>query len=185
MIRVEGSVKKLFSEIPYLQSEHLILKRVEQEDAEALEAFVKDPLVYRYLPTFLFEQKYEDVHEVIDRLYTECFQESIILGIYLKDTKEFCGLAEYYGYRDEYHKISVGYRILRACWGQGIATEALQMMLKYLLEETDIDIVTASTMVENHASAKVLRKNGFSLVAAAADEDWGYPEPTPTDKWIL
>ncbi len=59
------------------------------------------------------------------------------------------------------------------------------MMLKYLLEETDIDIVTASTMVENHASAKVLRKNGFSLVAAAADEDWGYPEPTPTDKWIL
>ena len=178
-------MKKLFSEIPYLQSERLILKKVEEKDAEALQAFTRDPEVYRYLPTFLFEQKYADAHEVIRRLYTECFQESIILGIYLKDTKEFCGLAEYYGYRDEYHKISVGYRLLKAYWGKGIATETLRMMLKYLQEETDIDIITASTMVENRASAQVLKKNGFTLVAAAADEDWGYPEPTPTDKWIL
>ena len=182
---MECSVKKLFSEVPYLQSERLILKRVEQADAEALKAFVNDPLVYRYLPTFLFEQKYEDVHEVIDRLYTECFQESIILGIYLKDTMAFCGLVEFYGYREEFLKISVGYRLARAYWGQGIATETLRMMLQFLLEETDIDIITASTMVENHASAQVLKKNGFSLVAAAADEDWGYPEPTPTDKWML
>ena len=176
-------MKKLFSEIPYLQSERLILKQVEQEDAEALGAFVKNAHVYQYLPTFLFEQKYEDVHEVIDRLYTECFQESIILGIYREGA--FCGLAEFYGYKDHIHKISVGYRLAEEYWGRGIATETLRMMLKYLLEETDIDIITASTMVENQASAQVLRKNGFLLVAAAASEDWGYPEPTPTDKWIL
>ena len=109
-------------------------------------------------------------------------KESIILGIFLGD--RFCGLGEFYGYRDPIHKISVGYRLLEECWGMGIATEALGAMLKYLDDETDIEIVTASTMIENRASANVLRKNGFTLVASAVGEDWGYDQPTIADKWI-
>lgn len=96
----------------------------------------------------------------------------------------FYGLAEMYGYRAPIHKISIGYRLLESCWGQGIATEALQLMIRELLMERKIEIVTASTMVENRASAHVLRKNGFTLVAHAVDEDWGYEKPTLTDKWI-
>ena len=43
---------------------------------------------------------------------------------------------------------------------------------------------TASTMVENQASANVLRKNGFRLVVHEVGEDWGYGSPTIADKWI-
>ncbi len=175
-------MNKLFSEIPYIEGERLVLKQIEEKDSEALLELASDPEVYRYLPTFLFEQKYPDIHEVIDKLYTECFKESIILGIYLDG--DFCGIAEFYGSRDEAHKISVGYRLLRRCWGKGIASETLSMMIKYLYEETDIQIITASTMVENKASAKVLLKNGFTLVISGAKEDWGYPELTIVDKWI-
>ena len=39
-------------------------------------------------------------------------------------------------------------------------------------------------MIENSASAAVLKKNGFDLVVHAVPEDWGYDEPTITDKWI-
>ena len=97
---------------------------------------------------------------------------------------EFCGLAEMYGFREELHKISVGYRLLERFWGKGIATEALGLMVSYLYGQTDMEIITASTMVENKASAKVLIKNGFDLVVSAADEDWGYDRPTAADKWI-
>jgi ribosomal-protein-alanine N-acetyltransferase len=38
--------------------------------------------------------------------------------------------------------------------------------------------------LENRASARVLEKNGFIQVSHAVDEDWGFPEPTPADKWI-
>ncbi len=96
----------------------------------------------------------------------------------------FCGLAEMYGYRDPIHKISVGGRLLERCWGKGIADEALKMMIRYLYDETDIEIITASSMVENEASAGLLRKNGFQMVVHAAEEDWGYEEPTIVDKWI-
>jgi ribosomal-protein-alanine N-acetyltransferase len=39
-------------------------------------------------------------------------------------------------------------------------------------------------MIENQASANVLKKNGFQMVVHAVDEDWGYDKPTVTDKWI-
>ena len=96
----------------------------------------------------------------------------------------FCGLAEVYGYREAIRKVSVGYRLLEERWGQGIATEALGLMIDYLLSRKGIEIITASTMVENQTSANVLRKNGFDLVAHAVGEDWGYASPTIADKWI-
>ncbi|MBQ1502341.1 MAG: GNAT family N-acetyltransferase, partial [Firmicutes bacterium] len=150
--------KKLFSEIPYLESDRLILKGLTQDDAPALQELVDSSNVYRYLPTFLFEKQYADVRCVIDHLYDECWKESIILGVF--ENGGFCGLAEMYGYRDPVHKISVGYRLLERCWGRGIASAALGMMIDYLYNETDIEIITASTMVENQASARVLTKNG-------------------------
>lgn len=58
-------------------------------------------------------------------------------------------------------------------------------MTGYLLDKAGIEIITASTMIENKASARVLVKNGFTLVNSNVGEDWGYEAPTAADKWIL
>ncbi len=175
-------MKKLFSEIPYIKSERLILRKIEETDAEDLSELTHSPNVYRYLPTFLFEQKYEDIHYVIRRLYDECFKESIILGVFMEN--EFCGLAEIYGYRENTHKASIGCRFLERCWGKGIATEAVGALVRYLIQETDIETITASTMVINKRITRVTEKNDFQLVASGVDEDWGYPQPTSVNKWV-
>ncbi len=172
----------LFSEIPYLKGDGIELKKITKEDLYGLKELVSSEKVYEYEPAFLFERKYADISLCIDRLYDECLKESLILGIY--ENGEFCGLAEFYGYRASIKKISIGYRLLERCWGRGIATKALKLMTDYLYSETDIEIITASTLPENIASAKVLRKNGFELVVHGSDEDWGYESPLPTDKWI-
>ena len=175
-------MKQLFRPIPSLKGERLLLRPLEDRDTEGLRTLTLEKRVYRYLPTFLFEKKYDNPHETIAGLYGECLQESLILGVF-RDV-QFCGLAEMYGYREPIHKISVGYRLREACWGQGIATEALGLMVDYLLHHTSIEIITASTMIENQASAHVLIKNGFDMVAHGVLEDWGYNQPTITDKWI-
>lgn len=175
-------MKTLFSEIPHIKGKSITLKPLSQDDEQALSELVNSPQVYKYLPAFLFECRYPDAKEVISRLYTECLEDSLILGIYKYG--DFCGLAELYGYRESIRKISVGYRLLPRYWGQGIATEALGLITAYLYARTDIEIITASTMTENTASARVLRKNGFEQVVHAAREDWGYENPTVVDKWI-
>ena len=176
-------MKDLFPEIPVIRGETTVLKGLSQDDAGALQEFVDSPHVYRYLPTFLFEKKYDDVHLVIDRFYTECLEDSLILGVY--DKEGFGGLAEFYGYRSEIRKISLGCRLAERCWGKGIATEASGLMLKYLRDNTDIDIITASTMVENIGPGKVLEKLGFSLVEHGARENWGFTAPAIVNKWML
>ena len=178
----DQSVKELFREIPTIRGKGLVLKKITHEDEDAIRKLVSSEAVYRYEPSFLLEKRYEDIPFMIDRLYDECLEESLILGIFQEEV--FCGLAEFYGFRARVHKISTGYRLSEHCWGRGIATRALSLMVDYLYGETKIEIITASTLPENKASERVLMKNGFQLVAANSDEDWGYEKPLPTDKWI-
>ena len=115
-------MKKLFDEIPYMDHDRLVLKKLEKTDSEALLELIRSEPVYRYLPSFLFERQFgDDMHEMIRELYFECFEqkESLILGVYLKDGMRFCGLAEYYGYKDAIHKTCLGYRLMESCWGTG------------------------------------------------------------------
>ena len=69
--------KKLFSELPTLTGDGITLRPLHIEDASALKELTEDNEVYRYLPTFLFEKKYENTEEVILRLYDEGLKESI------------------------------------------------------------------------------------------------------------
>ena len=175
-------MKELFPEPPVLTGAGLCLMPLTLSDADSLRRLTRQEAVYRYLPTFLFEKKYDDPVKVISRLYDEGLADSLILAVHRE--KRFCGLLEVYSYRAPIHKASVGYRLLQEEWGKGIATESLGLMIDELLTGRGIEIITASTMLENQASAHVLQKNGFSLVSHAVEEDWGFPEPTLADKWI-
>ena len=175
-------MKKLFSEIPTLKGERVTLRPLTVADADGLLKLTESAEVYRYLPTFLYEKKYDDKAYVIEHLYDECIKESLILGVFLDE--KFCGLAEIYGYRAPLLKASVGYRLLESAWGKGIATETLGILVKYLLEETNVRVITASVMHDNKASSNVLKKNGFKPVGYTVFENWGYPKPILTLKWI-
>ncbi|MBR2742881.1 MAG: GNAT family N-acetyltransferase [Clostridia bacterium] len=175
-------MKKLFSEIPRICGGDIELRRLCSGDADALRELTKSEEVYRYLPTFLFEKKYDDAKDAIARMYDECLKESLILGIF--SDGEFCGLAEFYGYRAPLLKISIGYRLLPRFWGKGIATRALGLMTGRLFCDTNVKIITASVIPENKASAAVLEKNGFRLAAHSVPENWGHALPTKADKWI-
>ena len=178
--------KKMFSEIPCIKGDRVVLDRVVDADADALRDLIESPYVQRYLPTFLFENQFDDAHEAIRQLYGALFEnkESLILAIREKETGELAGLAEFYGLYDRLHKVSVGNRFRERWWGRGLSTEATRLMVDYLYGETDIEIITASTRVENDAAARVLEKVGFIRTAHGVEEDWGFPEPTIVDKWF-
>lgn len=177
---------KLFSEIPSVKGKLVALDRVVDDDADALRDLIDNPLVQRYLPEYLFEKQFDDVHEAIRQLYGSLFtnKESLILAIRERETGELAGLAEFYGLRDRLHKISVGGRLRERFWGHGIATETARLMVSYLYCETDIEIITASTMVENKNSAHVMEKADFIRTARGVEEDWGFVTPTIVDKWF-
>ena len=50
-------MKKLFDELPYLENENIIIRVMVESDAEALNKLKRDKDVYRYIPTYPYEQK--------------------------------------------------------------------------------------------------------------------------------
>lgn len=181
-------MKKLFDEIPYLEGERIILRKITEDDRETLQEMARSDNIYRYEPTYLLEQQYTDMDQLLSDLYGKYCEnkQNLFLGVFLKDhPSELCGLAEFYDYRDHLHMVSIGARLREKFWHSGIATEIAKLMSDYLFKETDIEIITADTMVENKASAHVLEKNGFMSTHTVRKEDWGHNESTEAYTWFL
>lgn len=178
-------MQKLFEVIPHITDSTITLQQVSLHDADALGKLMNDAKVYEYLPTFLLEKQYEDPKNVIRHMYTDAFdnKQSLFLGIYTKG--KFAGLAELYNYNEKLHLVHLGYRLLPDFWGQGLASRTVQLIVNYLYNQTDIEILCASTLPGNKGSEKVLKKNGFDMVVSDSDEDWGFGSMTPTTKWIV
>ena len=181
-------MKELFEEYPYLEDDVIIIRKLSAEDADSLKQLTLQDRVYRYLPTFLYELKYEDKQEVIEKLNEECFdnKESIIMGVFLKEEPEkLIGLAEIYSYKPWKNKASIGYRLKEEYWGQGLATRIAALLKRYILEDVGLRTITGHVMKENIASAKVLMKNGFINKYPDNYEDWGFGQPVLVDKYVF
>ena len=177
----------LFDEIPELKSERLILRPFVPEDAFYLKAMTEETEVYRYEPSFLYELKYEDKEQVITRMYEECFltKESLLLAICrIEHPEELIGIAEFYNYEPEKQKASIGYRLRKAYWNQGYASEICPLMRDYLFQNTDVRKITAHIRKEHSASKHVAEQYGFICKWPDQQEDWGYEEPVIADKYI-
>lgn len=178
---------KLFDEMPYLENETLVLHEMSLNDAKALKEFASDPAVYWYLPTFLYEQKYEDTEEVIRRMRKECFEtkESILLGVYLKkDPDRLIGIGEIYAYDEKKNKASIGCRLAKAFWHKGIAFQVVTLLKEYLDQTIGIRTITGHIMSCNIGSAKVTEKAGFLKQYEGLWEDWGREGPVLVDKYV-
>ena len=164
----------------------ICLRELRDSDARALWEMRNDDRVYLFLPTYLVERQYEDPHEAIRQMRGPCFEqrESLFWAVCLREDDELCGLVELYEFRDDLHKVSIGYRFAERFWGQGIATRAVTLVVDYLYSQTNIEIICADTMVSNGASARVLEKSGFIGTAKGVGEEWGYEYLTPADKWF-
>lgn len=176
----------LFQEYPVLEDEMIVLRKMTEEDAGALAEMCAQKEVYRYVPAFLYELKYEDKHTVLAKMDEECFdtKESLLLGVYLKETGAFAGIAEFYAYEPERRKCSIGLRLKQEYWGRGIAVRAETLMIRYLLEQAGIRTITGHIMQENKASAAAAQKSGLEKKYCGIPEDWGFEEPVLIDKYI-
>jgi len=68
-------------------------------------------------------------------------------------------------------EIALSYVLRRASWGQGIATEAAQRLLRCAFEVQRLDRVMAVIMAGNRPSERVLEKLGMHFIEAARSAD--------------
>ena len=66
-----------------------------------------------------------------------------------------------------FRSCSLGYWVARSETGRGVATEAVRLAKRAAFEELGLFRVQAETLIDNHASQKVLARNGFEPIGIA------------------
>lgn len=102
-----------------------------------------------------------------------------ILNIFLKERNIFAivldgkviGSIGLHGYPEDLlpdlalmNGIEIGYVLSKDFWGQGLMTEAVKRIIKYLFEEEKLDFIFTSRFTENIPSGRVQEKCGFSVI---------------------
>ncbi|WP_052848738.1 GNAT family N-acetyltransferase [Streptomyces avicenniae] len=71
--------------------------------------------------------------------------------------------------------VEIGWRLARAHWGRGYATEAAREALRFGFEDAGLDRVVSVCHTENHASARVMAKLGMREERRTAVPATGVP----------
>lgn len=87
---------------------------------------------------------------------------------YLKESSTYIGNAKFTHFEDEY--IEVGYALLPAYWGMGLATEILVSLIAHAKTVKDSKPLIGIVETRNNASLHVLQKQGFAFKEKRSNE---------------
>ena len=154
-----------------LETKRLILQRQVSEDLVALWALYCDPEITQYIPDA--PKTLEEAREELD-WHKNGHPRNPDLGLWAtihKETGRFigrCGLLPWT--IDGQEEVEVAYTIARDFWGQGLATEAAQGIVRYAFERLNLTRLVCMIEPENIASMKVAEKIGMTFEKAMEDE---------------
>jgi ribosomal-protein-alanine N-acetyltransferase len=150
-----------FSPFPNLETERLLLRRVDANDINEIFALRSNPETMKYIPRPLVKTD-EDALEHIAMIDSKIdSNEGINWAITLKDNPKLIGVIGHYRIKPENYRAELGYMLLPEYHGKGIVSEAVKEAVKYGFQVMKLNSLEAIIDPDNHASAKVLEKNGF------------------------
>ncbi|WFL77754.1 GNAT family N-acetyltransferase [Altererythrobacter arenosus] len=156
----------------YLETERLILRRWRSEDVAPFAAICADPDVMEFIGDGSTRTAGETV-SLVAKL--ERFWEARNYGLFaieLRETNEFLGFA---GLSDPdfmpelLPSVEIGWRLGKAHWGKGYATEAATAALAFAIESPDIEEIVSICQVGNGASTSIMKKIGLEFDRRSLD----------------
>ncbi len=146
-----------------IETDRLLLRRWREGDLDAYARICADPEVMRYLPATLgWEESAEQM------AWFERHWEERGFGLWAVEERAsgefigFIGLVYHDGWPEGEHKTEVGWRLGRAHWGRGLATEGALASVRYGFEGLGLERIISITLPENAASRRVMEKAGLT-----------------------
>lgn len=151
----------------YLETERLVLRRLNTDDADNLVALDSDPEVMRYLNGGMPTPR-EVVQNRVLPGFLQSYERCPGFGAWAAIEKASGNFLGWLSLRPPEggapDNVSLGYRLRRAAWGQGYATEGVRTLIHRAFTELGVRRVFATTYEHNLASRRVMEKAGLTLV---------------------
>ena len=163
----------------FLETERLVLRQFTEDDVDILVELDGDPDVMHFVtggrPTPREEIETDVLPAFLD--YHERFAGYGFWAAIEKSSGRFLGWFHFRPAEDAPpNEVELGYRLHKAAWGKGYATEGSRALIDKGFAEHGVERVVAFTMVVHVASRRVLEKAGLRYVRTF-HEPWPYPIP--------
>ncbi|WP_132746182.1 GNAT family N-acetyltransferase [Scopulibacillus darangshiensis] len=157
------NVDAIFHEFPVLESEDLILKKIEENHFEGLFAIYDNERIFDHCGIKPKHNK-ATVKKMIGHFERDYNKKTRVKwGIFTKhESDKLAGIIEAFEFNQKVNMVTVGYYLAESHWGRGIATEAVKLLLPFLFKKVDINRIQADVMPQNKNSKRVLLKNNFT-----------------------
>ena len=169
-----------------IRTERLLLRRWRDTDLEPFAELNADPIVMQYMPTVLdragSDALVERFRDQLDRLG---------YGLWAVEVPGVAPLIGFVGLsvpRFSAHFtpcVEVGWRLARAHWGRGYATEAARAALAFGFESVGLREIVSFTVPANTRSRAVMERLGMDRDAADHFDHPSLPEGDPLRPHVL
>ena len=147
----------------FLETERLLLRRFTAADVDNLVDLDSDPKVMRFLTGGTPTSREVIEHEILPRFL--CSYERAGFGTWAAMEKASGDFLGWFSFREAApDAVELGYRLRRAAWGQGYATEGARALIRLGFTTLGVQRVFATTYQDNLASRRVMEKAGLRLV---------------------
>ncbi|MGC2310220.1 MAG: GNAT family protein [Candidatus Babeliaceae bacterium] len=162
---------EILSNLPKIKTKRLLLRKLEQNNAQALLSIASDSKLFQFGLVILQHQTLEKIRKSIQTVFEQPAEVRAPFWVIeaLRD-QEIVGLIYYYGGNHEVdHRAFLEYFVKPAYWNQGIATEAAQAVIDFAFNNLKLHRIEASVHPDNKASIRVLEKLGMQQEGYAKD----------------
>ena len=141
-----------------METKRLVLRHWEMNDLDDLYAFAKNPNVGPQAG-WRQHQSREESRQILSRMVTAPDQSAIML----KSTMKVIGIisAGIDTSRRNLAAKTIGCALNEAYWNQGLMTEAVGAMIRYLFMDPGTELIAMDHFADNYGSQRVIEKNGF------------------------
>ncbi|MGE7603403.1 GNAT family N-acetyltransferase [Peribacillus sp. NPDC097675] len=146
---------------PTLETDRLLLRKVTEEDASSVLKYLSDSEVMKHIGLAPFAT----IEEALDEIswYQSIFEKGtgIRWGITLKEQGEVIGSCGFLNRAPQHYRAEIGTELRKDHWGQGIACEAFEAVIRYGFETLQIQRIEALIEPPNVSSQRLAEKHGF------------------------
>ena len=169
----------------FIETERLIIRDFEMQDAEALLEIKNDKQVMEYDPTFIRrDATIDDARETISACQRKKDISDFDRGIYFAVTLKSIGTvigAITASKLDYLYEMQIGWMMKGGYTGKGYASEAGAAASDYLLKTFNLDYISVVMDVDNPASFRTALKCGFKLFEKRVPYDYYYKKCNDED----
>ena len=156
-------------DLPTLETERLILRKLTPADEADVFAYASDPEVARLVP-WEAHRSLDDTRRFLQGVLERYTRgEPDVWAIAEKASGRVIGTIRMGEYRAQHGRASVGYALARPYWNRGLTTEALRAVLRFGFDVVGLNRIFAVCYPEDPASARVMENVGMTYEGTLRD----------------